>query len=136
MKIYFSGSIRGGREDVHIYAKIIGLLKNYGEVLTEHIGDIGLSTEGEDKSHEYIYQRDMDWLRSANVLVADISTPSVGVGYEIGLAETLGKKVLCLYREGSTKPISGMINGNIKLIKRIYKDDNELFQIIKEFFNK
>jgi nucleoside 2-deoxyribosyltransferase len=136
MKIYFAGSIRGGRDDAHIYEKIIELLKNYGEVLTEHIGDTTLSNQGEDKSHEYIYNRDMDWLRSADVLVADISTPSIGVGYEIGIAETLDKKVLCLYREGSLKPISGMINGDSSLIKKVYKNIDELSQIIKEFFDK
>ncbi|MFA6251074.1 MAG: nucleoside 2-deoxyribosyltransferase [Candidatus Paceibacterota bacterium] len=136
MKIYFAGSIRGGRDDAHIYEKIIELLKNYGEVLTEHIGDKTLSSQGEDKSHEYIYKRDIEWLRSADVLVADISTPSVGVGYEIGIAEALNKKVLCLYREGSPKPISGMINGDYNLIKKVYKNIDELPVIIKEFFDK
>lgn len=36
-KIYFCGSIRGGRDDRHIYVDIIKHLKEYGTVLTEHI---------------------------------------------------------------------------------------------------
>jgi nucleoside 2-deoxyribosyltransferase len=136
MKIYFAGSIRGGREDAHIYEKIVGLLKNYGEVLTEHVGDKTLSSEGEDKTHEYIYNRDMDWLRSADVLVADISIPSAGVGYEIGQAEAMGKNILCLYRKDAPKPISGMINGNKNLSIKIYEKIEDLQLLIKEFFDR
>ena len=40
MKIYFAGSIRGGRKDVLIYNNIINYLLTKGEVLTEHIGNI------------------------------------------------------------------------------------------------
>lgn len=39
MKIYFAGSIRGGRKDAGLYKKIIDYLGKYGEVLTEHIGN-------------------------------------------------------------------------------------------------
>jgi 2'-deoxynucleoside 5'-phosphate N-hydrolase len=134
MKIYFSGSIRGGRDDAHIYKIIIEILKNYGEVLTEHIGDINLSKLGENKSHEYIYERDMNWVRDADCVIADVSTPSVGVGYEIGQAEAMGKKILCLYREDSPKSISGMINGNLNLDVKFYKKVEQLPEIIKEFF--
>lgn len=37
--IYFCGSIRGGREDAALYRRIIAQLKEYGDVLTEHIAD-------------------------------------------------------------------------------------------------
>ena len=38
-KIYFCGSIRGGRQDAGIYAKIIAEIKReYGPVLTEVVG--------------------------------------------------------------------------------------------------
>lgn len=40
--IYFCGSIRGGRDDAALYKRIIDQLKQYGEVLTEHIGDPNL----------------------------------------------------------------------------------------------
>ena len=48
MKIYFAGSIRGGRDDKELYSQIIKLLSDYGTVLTEHIGSNGLSVMGED----------------------------------------------------------------------------------------
>lgn len=135
MKIYFAGSIRGGRDNKEFYSKIITLLKNYGEVLTEHIGDHKLTALGEaDFSDEHIYERDMAWLKEADVLVADVTIPSIGVGYEIAYAEILNKKILCLYKEEAEKIISGMINGNKNLIVKTYKTVNNLSEILKEFF--
>ena len=49
MKIYFSGSIRGGRDDAEIYRQIIDYLQNFGEVLTEHVGDNSLHSLGESQ---------------------------------------------------------------------------------------
>uniref|UniRef100_A0A668VK57 2'-deoxynucleoside 5'-phosphate N-hydrolase 1 n=1 Tax=Oreochromis aureus TaxID=47969 RepID=A0A668VK57_OREAU len=37
MKVYFCGSIRGGRDDVHVYRRIVHALQSYGTVLTEHV---------------------------------------------------------------------------------------------------
>lgn len=134
MKIYFAGSIRGGRDDKDFYLEIISLLQNYGQVLTEHIGDPNLTIDGEDLEIEYIFKRDVAWIKDSDALVADVSTPSTGVGYEIGLAESLNKKVLCLYREGSEKRISGMIEGNKNITVKIYKTIEDIPQILKEFF--
>ena len=112
MKIYFAGSIRGGRDDAELYSQVIALLQQYGQVLTEHIGDMQLSIAGEAKDAEYIFARDVAWIREADVIVAEVSTPSLGVGYEIGLAESVGKKILCLYRPQEDKKLSVMVSGN------------------------
>jgi hypothetical protein len=48
MKIYFAGSIRGGREDKNLYLQLIHHLSQYGQVLTEHIGDVDLTEFGEN----------------------------------------------------------------------------------------
>ena len=135
MKIYFAGSIRGGRSDQSAYFKIINLLKNYGEVFTEHVGDHKLTAQGEvNIADEQVYKRDMKWLMSTDVLVVDVTTPSLGVGYEIASAEILGKKILCIYRESAEKRISGMINGNRNLTVKIYKTIDDVTAILKEFF--
>ena len=97
MKIYFAASIRGGRENAAIHRDIIAVLQKYGVVLTEHIGDTRLSDRGEKKDVRYIFKRDMNWIKEADVMIADVSTPSVGVGYEIRYAQELEKKVVCLY---------------------------------------
>lgn len=112
MKIYFAGSIRGGREDAALYLQIIDYLKNFGEVLTEHVGDPKLTSLGhDDPSDQYIHNRDLEWLQSADVLVAEVTIVSLGVGYEIGRAVESKKKVLCLFQHESGKTLSAMIAG-------------------------
>ena len=111
MTIYFAGSIRGGRGDQAIYEEIIDRLRRYGTVLTEHVGDVNLSLGGENAADCDIHDRDLDWLRSADLLVAEVTTPSLGVGYEIGRAVEWGKRVICLYRPADGKRLSGMIAG-------------------------
>ncbi|HEV7743908.1 MAG TPA: hypothetical protein VGO56_02825 [Pyrinomonadaceae bacterium] len=43
MKIYFAASIRGGRDNWSTYLEIVKQLREYGEVLTEHVGAVELS---------------------------------------------------------------------------------------------
>ncbi len=38
MNIFFSGSIRGGRDDRDLYVDLIEHLEDHGTVLTEHVG--------------------------------------------------------------------------------------------------
>lgn len=45
-RIYFAGSIRAGRDDAKVYAEIVAYLKNYGKVLTEHVGDPNMTEAG------------------------------------------------------------------------------------------
>lgn len=112
MKIYFAGSIRGGREDAVLYSEIIDYLKKFGQVLTEHVGDVELTSGGTDGINDsFIHDRDLEWLQSADVLVAEVTSISMGVGYEIGRAVESGKKVLCLFRPDSGKNLSAMIAG-------------------------
>jgi nucleoside 2-deoxyribosyltransferase len=127
MKIYFAGSIRGGREDAALYQQLIEYLKTFGEVLTEHIGDPQLTVLGDDgPTDRFIHDRDLEWLQSADVLVAEVTTVSMGVGYEIGRAVESGKKVICLFRPDSAKNLSAMIAGCKDLILLKYKNLNDL----------
>ena len=122
MKIYFAGSIRGGRSDAGIYAQIIEFLQGYGEVLTEHFGSENLLHEGESSlSDQGIHDRDMEWLLESDLMVAEVTNPSLGVGYEIGRAIEAGKQIICLFRNSSNKNLSAMISGqeNVKVIKYV-----------------
>lgn len=137
MKIYFAGSIRGGREDAALYLKIIEYLRNFGEVLTEHVGDPNLTELGDDgPTDKYIHDRDLLWLQSADVLVAEVSAVSMGVGYEIGRAVELGKKVLCLFRPDSGKKLSAMIVGCDDLELANYDSLETAKIIISKYFEK
>ena len=135
MKIYFAGSIRGGRADAHIYKELVALLSIYGKVLTEHVGDTTLPESGETgETMEYIFERDVKWIADSDVLVAEGTTQSLGVGYEIGTAERLGKRILCLYRPQEGKLLSGMVLGNKKLQVELYRDITDAEAILEKFF--
>lgn len=125
MKIYFAGSIRGGRDDRELYARIIDLLQEYGDVLTEHIGYAKLDFTGATITSEEIFTQDVAWLQEADLVVAEVTTPSLGVGYEIGIAEAAGKPILCIYRKGE-RSLSAMIAGNPALQVQEYTDVENL----------
>ena len=136
-KIYFAASIRGGREDQNKYNELIRFLSSKVEVLTEHIGDSSLNQTGEQNlSDKEIYQRDLEWLESADAVIAEVTNPSLGVGYELGIAEKLGKPVLCLY-DGSdhNRTLSAMISGNHKITTFRYRDLDQAKEEILDFLN-
>ena len=134
-KIYFAGSIRGGREDHELYAKIIGYLQNFGEVLTEHVGLGNITEMGETgMSEREIYRRDIAWLTSAAVVVAEVSTPSLGVGFEIAMAAGLKKEILCLCRIRDEKRVSAMISGCPDVTVADYSSFEELLGILDNYF--
>ena len=135
MKIYFAGSIRGGRDDAYIYSQIIEFLKEYGEVLTEHVGEKDLNAMGESVlSDKQIHDRDMNWLLEADLMVAEVTNPSLGVGYEIGRAIEANKKIICLYRHFKNKKLSAMISGakSINIIN--YDNLNSLEKKLTKLF--
>jgi len=134
MNIYFAGSIRGGRDDWAIYWEIVAALGEYGNVLTEHLGDPKLSGLGEDLDDREIYERDLAWLKDSNYLVAEVTTPSLGVGYEIGKATEWNKPVLCLFRSCKDRSLSAMIAGSDWVTVRQYQSAAELKEIFREFF--
>jgi nucleoside 2-deoxyribosyltransferase len=131
MTIYFAASISGGRGDQAIYEQIIEMLKQHGTVLTEHFGNASLTVAGEAMPDCDIHDRDLEWLRSADVLVAEVTTPSLGVGYEIGRAVEWGKRVVCLYRPSQGRRLSGMIAGCAGARVFEYTDVAQLPAILK-----
>ena len=135
MKIYFAGSIRGGRNEEETYFKIIDYLNNFGEVLTEHVGYKNVEKSEINHSDTYIFERDVSWLKSSDVMIADVTVPSLGVGYEIGFAETLDIPILCLYNPKNKKPLSAMITGNKKVIWKEYNNLKDVQLLIKDFLS-
>uniref|UniRef100_A0A0N5AUN8 Putative 2'-deoxynucleoside 5'-phosphate N-hydrolase 1 n=1 Tax=Syphacia muris TaxID=451379 RepID=A0A0N5AUN8_9BILA len=146
MKIYFCGSIRAGRSDANLYAKIIKQLGVYGKVLTEHVGflepwnaphlskySLGQGDLAKDKE---IFRTDMEWLHSANIVVAECTVPSIGVGFELGAAYKLGLPTLILYRKnpnivGLSAMVRGVPSKNWEVFE--YNDPKELDERLKDF---
>ena len=137
MKIYFAASIRGGRKDQNKYNELIRFLSSKVEVLTEHVGDSSLEQTGEQNlPDKEIYQRDHEWLESADAVSAEVTNPSLGVGYELGVAEKLGKPVLCLFDDSDhNRNLSAMISGNHKITTFRYTSLDQAKEEIVSFIH-
>ena len=111
MNVYFACSITGGRQDELIYQKLVAALQQDGhQVPTALLASPDVMPLEGVVSPKDVYARDVRWITDCDFLLAEVSTPSHGVGYEIGYALSLGKSVLCLYRKG--RKVSKMILGN------------------------
>jgi nucleoside 2-deoxyribosyltransferase len=137
MKIYFAAPIGNKIPNLNLYRKIIKYLNRYGTVLNKRIGDRDFWKERKDKkfSEKEIHDFDLKLLLESDVVVAEISTPSLGVGYEIGRAIERKKLLLCLYNKKMEKRISKMILGVHGITIRPYRTFTEIKSIIREFFN-
>ena len=136
MKIYFCGSIRGGRQDAALYRRMIDRLKLYGDVLTEHVGDPALTSLGGDGTNEMIWRRDTAWLKECDILIAECTTPSLGVGYELAFGEALGKPVHIFYGGEDPRRLSAMLSGDPNFDIFCYRSEEELMRKLDAIFAK
>lgn len=91
--------------------------------------------EGSAHPAEEVFSRDVAWIEGADAMVAEVSTPSHGVGFEVGYALNLGKPVLALHHQ--SRLVSKMILGNKATSLRIvnYISDDEAIAVVQSFLN-
>ena len=134
MNIYFACSITGGRDDQSSYQIIVDTLHAGGHhVPTAHLSRPDVMSLEEIVDPEEVYTRDIEWIDRSHAMIAEVSTPSHGVGYEISYALSRNKPVLCLHREGArvSKMITGNNNANISV--RTYRQKDEIAPHIQKF---
>lgn len=97
------------------YKQIIALLKRKGhDVVSEHVASSKLEEDEAKRTDEEIFKSDIGFIDECECLVADVTVPSIGVGYEICYAVSKGRRVLCIYKEGTNA--SAMVLGNERVI--------------------
>jgi nucleoside 2-deoxyribosyltransferase len=134
MNLYFACSITGGRDFEPVYQAIIAALLADGHTVpTAHLADSSVKALEAIVSPLDVYERDVAWIRECQALVAEVSTPSHGVGYEVAFALSIGKPVLCIFQEG--QPISKMLSGNSDPCIQVnsYHDSDHALAIIRAF---
>ena len=135
MKIYFAGSIRGGRVDAGLYRRIIDFLQQEHRVLTEHVGDLSLSAlERGPAGDAAIYDQDTAWLRESELLIAECTCPSLGVGYELAYAERFGKPCYIFYNREKAQ-LSAMLTGDPYFHIIPYSKEEEIFEALETILN-
>ena len=130
-KIYFAGSIRGGRVDAQLYKRIISYMQSLGhDVLTEHVGsgNLCLTEQGRDRDAA-IYDQDTAWLRESDVVIAECTCPSLGVGYELAYAERFVIPVHIFYNPVKCA-LSAMLTGNSYFHIHPYDKEDEIFAML------
>jgi nucleoside 2-deoxyribosyltransferase len=112
MKVYFACSIRGGGDTSNYLTILETIKKSGGDVLSEIFVHDAINLGGSPLPPEQIYARDIGMIQDADVVIAEVSNPSLGVGYELAYAEKLGRPVLCLFNKRSNGSLSAMVSGN------------------------
>lgn len=136
MKFFLSVSIGGNHDHKKYYPEIIAEIKKYGEVLTEFRSIDSKEYADGDLNTEAIHRRDTGLIEGADLVVAEVSIPSLGVGYEIAYAEALKKPIICLYMPIDGIKISAMIKGCPSVKFYEYHNMEEMRGVLKKELGK
>src|SRR2546422_9384381 len=111
MRVYLACTVRGDRGGVAAGRAICDRLQRAGhEVLPSHLLDDNVEAAESQLTEEAVFRRDLDWLSRCDVLVAEASGSSFGVGFEVGYvlarAQETGQRVVLLYDHAAAGRIS------------------------------
>ena len=146
MRIYLACTVRGDRAAVLALRELVADLDAAGHtILTRHLLEDDVDAAEAALSERAVYERDIDWLNAADVLIADASGSSFGVGFEVGWvlarSEVLpaeggshATRVLLLYRADRKGRISRLIGGNAhpRCAVLPYEDAADLVRQVRE----
>ena len=134
-KIYFAGSIRGGRVDADLYRRIIQFVQQTDTVLTEHVGSSNLILNEQGRERDaHIYDQDTAWLRQSDLLIAECTCPSLGVGYELAYAEHRG--IPChIFYDKTKAQLSAMLTGNPYFHIHPYESEDQIFAALTQLLH-
>jgi dTMP kinase len=124
MKVYFGASISLDRSLLPNYTEIVADLKKLGHnVLSEYVVDPNLKT-GAGLSPKELFARETEAINKADVMIAEVTSPSWGTAFLIEHALASGKPVLALYYKEAEMPLPMMIEGHPELYVAHYSKGN------------
>jgi len=117
MQIYLACTVRGDRGAVDGLRALVAALESAGHtILTKHLLDDDVDTAESALTERQVYERDIQWLEACDVLIADASGSSFGVGFEVGYvlgrSDRTDQRVVLLYRADRRDKVSRLIAGN------------------------
>jgi len=88
-----------------------------------------------DKQHEIVLPHEesfesrssKDFLKTCDLMIAEVSFPATGLGIELGWADCLGCPIICIYKKGSkiSNSLKGVTNKFIE-----YADEREMVDLL------
>ena len=136
MKIYMSGAIYGGLDKIEIYKVLLKELSKYGEVLNPQVADPNTINNEKGRDDEEIYTDLEEKLKIADIIFAEVSVKSLGVGYELGFADKLGKKIIAIYDQNYCPKVTTMIRGNKRIQLIPYEKIEEITSRLEELLKR
>jgi 2'-deoxynucleoside 5'-phosphate N-hydrolase len=136
MNIFFTGAVSGGRAHQPEYELIVKTLEQYGIVYSAHVQDETLSRYGEtNEKAADILSRELEALNLSGIAVAEVSTPSLGVGYLLAKAASAGKKIIALFEGEDTLKLSAIIKGDPRIEVHTYRTIEDVEQVLSSLAN-
>jgi nucleoside 2-deoxyribosyltransferase len=133
MTIYLACTVRGDRGAVAGLRSLVAALESAGHtILTKHLLDDNVDGAESALTERAVYERDLAWLEACDILIADASGSSFGVGFEVGYvlgrSDRTDQRVILLYRADCRDRISRLIVGNAHSRCRTiaYRDSEDL----------
>lgn len=109
MIVYCAGPLRGDTTYQNFYKDIIKIVEDSGHTaLAELNGKFNSSIPLTSKQ---IYTRDIKWIDRSDLMIAEISGPSLGVGFEISYALFEKKMNVLAMAKNEVENVSAMIEG-------------------------
>lgn len=140
MKIYLACTVRGDRGAVSALRHAADLLEQAGHtVLTRHLLDDNVDAAEAALTEQDVFSRDLQWLTSADLVIAEASGSSYGVGFEVGYvlgrSEVTAQRVLLLYNASRRPLISRLITGTVhpRCTTASYTDAADLLRVVTAF---
>lgn len=117
VRVYLACTIRGDRSRLAVARALGAAIEAAGhELMTGRFLDDAAEDDDGRLTAEEVFQRDIAWLDACDLLVAEASGSSYGVGFEVGYvlgrADETGKRVVLLYDAARRDAVSRMISGN------------------------
>ena len=142
VNIYLACTVRGDRAAVLALRTLADTLERAGHVvLTRHLLADDVETAESALSERQVFDRDLRWLTAADVVIAEASGSSYGVGFEVGyvlgLSEHTAKRVLVLYQAARRAYVSRLITGNSHpgCVTYAYQDGDDLARVVSGFLS-
>jgi hypothetical protein len=108
-------------------------------ILTRHLLDDDVDGVEATLTERAVFERDMRWLDCADLLIAEASGSSYGVGFEVGYvlgrSDATGQRVLLLYDVARRPIVSRLIAGNVhpNCTTYPYRDADDLLRFVGTF---
>ena len=136
MIIYCAGPIRGDATYQESYNKIIAFVESQGHTVRSELSAKFNSTI--PLTDKQTYKRDLKWIDGSKIMLAEVSGPSLGVGFKISYAIFQRKLPVLAIHSSKVQNISAMISGcdSPLLTMEKYLDEEEMKRIVKNFISK